>query len=118
MKKVAIRTLIGLVVLVVVVALAIHFFLDAAIKTGVETVGPKIARVDIKPDVHLKDLGTGPDGITLAELARQILSTVTKSSIEASASAVADLGKGLGKSAVDAGGKVTNGIGDLFKKNK
>jgi len=50
MKKLLIRILIGLVVLVIVVVVAIGLFLDAAIKKGVETVGPKIAKVDIKLD--------------------------------------------------------------------
>jgi len=48
MKKLIIRILIGLVVLVIVVVVAISLFLDSAIKKGVETIGPQIAKVDIK----------------------------------------------------------------------
>jgi len=50
MKKLLIRVLIGLVVLVIVVVVAIGLFLDSAIKKGVETVGPQIAKVEIKLD--------------------------------------------------------------------
>ncbi len=50
MKKLLIRVLIGLVVAVILVVLAISLFLDGAIKRGVETVGPMIAKVPIKLD--------------------------------------------------------------------
>jgi len=50
MKKLLIRILIGLVVLVILVVVAIGLFLDGAIKKGVETIGPQIAKVDIKLD--------------------------------------------------------------------
>jgi len=38
------------VVLIVLAALAVHFFLDDAVKRGVETIGPKITKVDVKLD--------------------------------------------------------------------
>jgi len=247
MKKIIVFGLVGIVVLVIIAGLGVHFFLDSAIKKGVETVGPKLVKVDVKldgaslsilsgsgtlkglvvgnpegfktasaisvgtaslavqpgsifsdkvvirsvrvegpeitletglhgsnlgkildnlkaagggdkepeaakdqkagkklqvdefvitggkihvsfvglagktatlplPEIHLQDLGKGPEGITGTELTRQVLSAVLKGSIDASAGAVADLGKDVGKSAVDAAGKVTKGIGDLFKK--
>src|SRR3954469_21947222 len=50
MKKILVRILIGLVVLVVVAALCVHFFLDAAVKRGVETIGPKLTKVEVKLD--------------------------------------------------------------------
>jgi hypothetical protein len=50
MKKILIRILIALVVLIIVAALAVHFFLDSAVKRGIETVGPKMTKVDIKLD--------------------------------------------------------------------
>jgi hypothetical protein len=54
MKKILFRIGIVLVVLVVFACLAIHFFLDGAVKRGVETIGPKLTKVDIKLDaVHL-----------------------------------------------------------------
>jgi uncharacterized protein involved in outer membrane biogenesis len=48
MKKILIRILIGILALIVVVALAVHFFLDGAIKRGVETVGPRLTQTDVK----------------------------------------------------------------------
>ena len=50
MKKLLIRLLIALVVVVVLVVVGIGLFLDSAIKKGVETIGPQIAKVDIKLD--------------------------------------------------------------------
>jgi hypothetical protein len=50
MKKLLLRILLGLVVLVILVVVAIGFFLDGAIKKGVETLGPQIAKVDVKLD--------------------------------------------------------------------
>ena len=77
------------------------------------------------PEISLKDLGKGPEGITPTELTSQVLSAVLSGSLKASESAVADLskqaldlGKDAAKAAVDAAGKVTKGIGDLFKKSK
>lgn len=50
MKKLLIRIVIALVVLVILAVLAVGLFLDGAIKKGVETVGPQIAKVDIRLD--------------------------------------------------------------------
>jgi len=61
MKKILVRICIALVVLMVLVALGIHFFLDSAVKQGVETIGPKLTKVDVKLDgVHISVLsGSG-----------------------------------------------------------
>ena len=48
MKKLIIRLGIAVVVLIVLVALGVHLFLDGAVKRGVETVGPKITKVNVK----------------------------------------------------------------------
>lgn len=48
MKKILIRIVIAVVVLIVLVALSVHFFLDGAVKNGIETLGPKMTKVDIK----------------------------------------------------------------------
>lgn len=54
MKKILFRVLLVLILLLLIAAVAGHFFLDAAIKRGIETVGPKLTQVDIKLDsVHL-----------------------------------------------------------------
>jgi len=85
------------------------------------------------PEIRLKDLGTGPEGIMPAELTRQVLSAILSRSIEVSSGAVADLGKQAadlgkqaadllgkeaGQSAADAAGKAAKGLGDLLKKSK
>ena len=61
MKKILVRLCVALIVLIVLVALGIHFFLDSAVKQGVETIGTKMAKVDVKLDgVHLSILsGSG-----------------------------------------------------------
>jgi hypothetical protein len=48
MKKIIVRLLIALVVVVILAVLGVGLFLDKAIKTGVETIGPKVTKVDIK----------------------------------------------------------------------
>jgi hypothetical protein len=48
MKKWIIRIFIAFVILIVVVVLGIAFFLDGAIKKGIEIVGPKMTKVDVK----------------------------------------------------------------------
>ncbi len=48
MKKLAIRLLIAFLVLILLAVLAVRFFLDGAIRRGVETVGPMVTKVDVK----------------------------------------------------------------------
>jgi uncharacterized protein involved in outer membrane biogenesis len=48
MKKILVRIVIGILALIVVAALAAHFFLDGAIKRGVEIIGPKLTQTDVK----------------------------------------------------------------------
>jgi hypothetical protein len=48
MTKIIVRLLIALVVVVILAVLAIGLLLDKAIKSGVETFGPKLTKVDIK----------------------------------------------------------------------
>ena len=50
MKKIIVRLLIALVVVVILAVLGVGLFLDKAIKAGVETIGPKVTKVDIKLD--------------------------------------------------------------------
>jgi uncharacterized protein involved in outer membrane biogenesis len=61
MKKFLVRTLIVLIVLVLLAVLATHLFLDAAVKRGVETVGPKITKTDVRLNsIHISLLsGSG-----------------------------------------------------------
>jgi hypothetical protein len=50
MKKIIVRVLIALVVVVILAVLAVGLFLDKALKAGVETIGPKVTKVDVKLD--------------------------------------------------------------------
>ena len=61
MKKILLRLCLALVVLVVLICLGIHFFLDSAVKKGVETIGPKLTKVNVQLDgVHISLLsGSG-----------------------------------------------------------
>jgi hypothetical protein len=75
------------------------------------------------PDIHFKDLGQGPAGITPEDLVRQILQAATDHALKAAAAAARDQGKAaidkaVGPGAADSIGKATKGIGDLFKKKK
>ena len=50
MKKFIRTFLLVLVVLIVLAVLGVHFFLDAVIKKGVETVGPQVTKVSVRLD--------------------------------------------------------------------
>lgn len=64
------------------------------------------------PDIHLTNLGTGTDGITPAELVKDVLSEVTTATVKAIGSSVGDAGKAIGGEA----SKLGKSIGGLFKK--
>ena len=75
------------------------------------------------PTIQLSNLGTGPEGITVTELTKKVISAIEKESLKAVSSSTADLGKaaenltkGLGKNSGGAVSNVTQGIGNLFKK--
>jgi hypothetical protein len=75
------------------------------------------------PPIELTGLGTGPDGITAAELTKKVISAIEQASVKAVSSNVGNLGnaaenltKGLGKDSGGAVSNVTQGIGNLFKK--
>ena len=48
MKKILLRVGIGLIVLVILGVLGVSLFLDKGVKEAIETIGPKITKVDIK----------------------------------------------------------------------
>jgi uncharacterized protein involved in outer membrane biogenesis len=64
------------------------------------------------PDIHMTNLGTGPDGITPAELFGDILNQITLGTVKAIAGSVGDAGKAVGNEA----SKAVKSIGNLFKK--
>jgi hypothetical protein len=93
------------------------------VHVSVSTMGGASGSVRL-PEVHLTDLGTGPDGITPAELTKLVLAAIEKNAAQAASGVVSDLSKGalyMGKDVENVAGsnavdKVTKGIGDLFKK--
>jgi len=92
------------------------------IHVAVTALGGGTATVPL-PDIHLADLGTGPDGITPEELTVKILGAIEQGTVKAAAGAVADIAKGavyMAKDVANAGSNavqsVTKGIGNLFKK--
>ncbi len=68
------------------------------------------------PDIHLTNLGQGADGITPAELTKQVLTQVTTATFKSLADSVAGLGKDVLNGAGSTVNKITKGIGGLFKK--
>lgn len=95
---------------------------NARLHVSVTTLGSKSATVPL-PEIHLRDLGKGPEGITPAELTKRVLTELEASASKAAAKAIEDLSKGAvymggeaGKSATNALDKATHSIGDLFKK--
>ncbi len=78
----------------------------------------------ILPDVHLTDLGKGTDGITAADLTRQVLKALTTATVKALANSATEVGKGvqtMGKGLGQSVGSnvlgITHGLGGLFKKS-
>ncbi|HEY3761126.1 MAG TPA: AsmA family protein [Verrucomicrobiae bacterium] len=68
------------------------------------------------PDIQLSNLGTGPNGITPADLASRVLSAITSATLKAVSSQITNLGSNaanLGKGTVNS---VKGAISNLFKK--
>lgn len=81
----------------------------------------------VLPEIHLTDLGKGPEGITAADLTKVLLGRITTDTIKAVGTAVTDLGKEVGnlgknlgqdatKTATQSVDKLKKGIGGLFGK--
>ncbi|MBU6402016.1 MAG: AsmA family protein [Verrucomicrobia bacterium] len=92
------------------------------INLSMTLLGGKSATVPL-PDIHLENLGTGPEGITPGDLAQQVVQTVLARTTDAVAKGLTGLGKNLtgtvenaGKGAAGTVGNVLKGVGDLFKK--
>lgn len=95
---------------------------NARVQITSTSLGGKTANVTI-PDIHLTNLGTGPDGITAAELTKKILDELVPAIITAAQKALGDLGKGAtellkgtGENTGDAVNKATKTVTDFFKK--
>ena len=89
----------------------------AKVNLSIKGTGGLAAPVTI-PDIHLSNLGQGPEGITAAELTKQVLQIVTADVVKYAVSQATDLGKGAVNEATKDIGKTTKGITDLFKKKK
>jgi uncharacterized protein involved in outer membrane biogenesis len=68
------------------------------------------------PDIHLANLGTGPDGITATDLTRAIFQEITTATLKAVSSSAANLGKGAEKLGGSGLNKLKQGVGGLFGK--
>ncbi len=92
------------------------------VNVSLTVLGGKSATIAL-PDIRMADLGTGPDGITAAELSKRVLTEIINAATKVAASAATDLAKGatdltkdLNKTAAGATEKATKSLGDLFKK--
>jgi uncharacterized protein involved in outer membrane biogenesis len=73
------------------------------------------------PDIHLRDLGKGPEGITAADLAEKVLAALQSAATQAAVGTVADITKnGLPKDLKQAGtnalDKVSKGLGGFLNR--
>jgi uncharacterized protein involved in outer membrane biogenesis len=75
----------------------------------------KTMTLDI-PDIHFTQLGTGPDGITAADLTQKILAEVSRETIEAVASSAKGLAGSVLKGVTSDATKVIGGGADTVKK--
>lgn len=92
------------------------------LSVDLSVLGGKSATVPL-PEIHLTNLGSGPDGITAADLTGKVLKEVLQAAIPAAEKAVADLGKNVTGVAKDltkdpAGtvDKAAKSVTDIFKK--
>jgi hypothetical protein len=67
------------------------------------------------PDIPLANLGKGPDGITPADLTRQVLDALTRNAKKVVAGTVTDLGRNVEKAGKDAGKSLGSNISNLGK---
>jgi hypothetical protein len=67
------------------------------------------------PDIRLANLGKGPDGITPADLTRQMLEALTRNTIKAVAGTATGLGKSLEKTGKDLGKSLGSNVSNLGK---
>jgi hypothetical protein len=102
--------------------LQVDEFLISGAKINVQITGMEKSVPVVIPTISLSQLGTGPEGITVADLTKKVIQAIEKEGAKAAASAATDLGKSateigkeLGKNAGSVS-NVTKGLNDLFKK--
>ena len=79
------------------------------IHVSVTSLGGQAATIPL-PEIHLPTLGTGPEGITAAELTKKVLEAIENGAAQAASGAVADISKGAVYLTRDAGGLGTNAV--------
>ena len=86
--------------------------------------GGKSAIVPL-PEIHLTQLGSGPEGITAGDLTAKVLKEILQAAIPAAEKAVVDLGKNatgvlkdVGKDPAGTVDKAAKSVTDIFKKKK
>ena len=85
--------------------------------------GSKSATVPL-PEIHLTQLGSGPEGITAGDLTAKVLKEILQAAIPAAEKAVVDLGKSatgavlkdVGKDPAGTVDKAAKSVTDIFKK--
>jgi hypothetical protein len=95
---------------------------DGKVHVSVTQMGGQTATVSL-PEIHLQDLGKGPEGITAAELTQKILEVVEAEAAQASSAAVANVGhqaldmaREMSKGGTNILPNATKGLGDFLKK--
>lgn len=93
----------------------------AKVHGDITTVGGKELKLNLTlPDIHLTNLGQGPEGITTTDLTRRVLSAVTIATLKAVTTEASGLGKdaaaAAGKAATDGVNNITKGIGGMLGK--
>jgi hypothetical protein len=94
----------------------------AKVSVSVKGTGGLAAPITL-PDIHLTNLGQGPEGITAAELTKKVLSEIT-SAVAQNAGNVITKGavdshtKAATKATIDTIEKATKSVTDFFKMNK
>ena len=94
----------------------------AKLHVMINVLGGQSATVTL-PEIRLKDMGKGSEGVTAAEISKQVLQKLLDESIKKAEGVVMDLSKGatyltpeLRQTATNSVEKVTKGLGDFLKK--
>ena len=92
------------------------------VRLSASLLGGKAMTVPL-PEIHLTDLGRGPEGITPAELTEKVLRAVIDGALKSAAGGLGNMGnavtggaKDLSTGAVGTAEKALKGVGGLFQK--